>query len=188
MLIALMLIAAPAQDLNPPRVDHEPPVAVDAEGNWRLWFRVRDESPLFGAAVYTATADGGWVSAEPKEVAPGWLEAVVPQAPGLRYFFEVFDAQGNGPTRVGSSEVPFVLPTPTGVLGPSRPWDAPVVVPNPIKPPEPAWWEEPIVQRAAVGAGLAAAVSGVVYGSYLLLRARPKSTVTLFPVGAEVLP
>ena len=186
VILAAILWAAPAADVNPPRVGHEPPKAADSKGNWRLWFEVRDESQLFGAAVYLATDEGLWKTLEPELVAPGWFEAVVPATPGVRYFFEVFDEHGNGPTRVGSSEVPFVLQAPVGELLVVRPWDAPKVVANAVlvKP----WWLK-LPPRKLVYAVLGTAtLSGVIYGSWSMLRARPVSKVTLIPIGSGGMP
>ena len=89
MVLALILWAAPAADLNPPRVVHEPPTMADAQGDWRLWFEVRDESPLFGAALYVRSETEEWKTIEPDEVAKGWFEAVVP-ARGAALFFRGF--------------------------------------------------------------------------------------------------
>lgn len=186
MVLALILWAAPAADLNPPRVVHEPPTMADAQGNWRLWFEVRDESPLFGAALYVRTETEEWKTIEPDEVAKGWFEAVVPARAGLRYFFEVFDEHGNGPTRVGSAEVPFVLNEPTGVLPALRPWDGLTQAPPPtVATP---WWQRRPPRRWLTAAVGTLAVTGVAWGSYALFRARPVSSVTLVPVSASASP
>ena len=186
VILAAILWAAPAADVNPPRVGHEPPKAADSQGNWRLWFEVRDESEIFGAALYFATDQGAWQTIEPEQVAPGWLEAVVPATAGLRYFFEVFDEHGNGPTRVGSSEVPFVLQSPAGELSAVRPWDAPkVIVAEPVFRP---WWLKRPPAKLIYAALGTVALSGVIYGSYTLLRDRPVSKVTLIPVGKDSQP
>jgi len=179
-------MAAPAADLNPPRVSHEPPQAADANGQWHLWFEVRDESELFGAALYHGKKEGGWKSIEPTQVAPGWLEVVIPAIAGTRYFFEVFDAQGNGPTRVGSAEVPFVLSLTEGQLPEARPWDdKPVVSLPPVTKP---WWQQRPSDEVFYGAAGAVAFSSILYGAWALLRARPVAKVTLAPVGEVVLP
>ena len=179
-------MAAPAADLNPPRVSHEPPQAADGQGQWHLWFEVRDESKLFGAALYLGKAEGGWQTIEPTQVAPGWLEVVIPAAAGTRYFFEVFDAQGNGPSRVGSAEVPFVLPAPQGELPKARPWDPkPVVTLPSVRTP---WWQKRPSEPVLYGVAGAAAFSALLYASWALLRRHPVSKVTLVPVGTGVLP
>ncbi len=186
MLLSLIILAAPAVDLNPPRVSHEPPKAADGQARWHLWFEVRDESALFGAALYLATPDGGWKSVTPKEVAPGWLEVVLPAVAGTRYFFEVFDVQGNGPTRVGSAEAPFVLTEPVGTLPAARPWEKKLVEPVPaVTRP---WWQRRPPDHVLIRLGAAAALGGVVYGAWALLRKHPVAKVTLVPVGTGVLP
>ena len=186
IILAALLWAAPAADLNPPRVGHEPPTAADTDGNWRLWFEVRDESELFGAALYVEAADGQWTTVEPDQVAPEWFEAVIPAKAGLRYFFEVFDEHGNGPTRVGSAEVPFVLKAPEGQLSQTRPWDRsdPIAAPKVVTP----WWLKPPSRRLVYTALGTAAATGLAYGSWALLKARPVSKVTLIPMGASETP
>ena len=182
IVLAALLWAAPAADLNPPRVGHEPPTAVDSDGNWRLWFEVRDESALFGAALYVEAADGKWSTVEPEPVVPGWFEVIVPGKIGLRYFFEVFDEHGNGPTRVGSAEVPFVLKAPVGELAAVRPWtkaDQP-----PVPEVVPPWWSKPPSRSVMYTAFGTVALTGLAYGSWALLRARPVSKVTLVPISA----
>ena len=186
IILAAILWAAPAADLNPPRVGHEPPTAADRNGNWRLWFEVRDESALFGAALYIEAADGNWTTIEPDQVVPEWFEVVVPARPGLRYFFEVFDEHGNGPTRVGSAEVPFVLKAPVGALAPTRPWNKPdaPAAPTVVMP----WWLKPPPTKVVYAALGTVAVTGLAYGSWALLKARPVSKVTLVPIGASETP
>ena len=186
IILAAILLAAPAADLNPPRVGHEPPTAADLQGNWRLWFEVRDESALFGAALYIEAADGQWTTIEPEQVAPEWFEVIIPVKDGLRYFFEVFDEHGNGPTRVGSAEVPFVLKAPVGELASTRPWNKPnqSAAPKVVTP----WWLKPPPRRVVYTALGTAAVTGLAYGSWALLKARPVSKVTLVPVGVSESP
>ena len=182
IVLAALVWAAPAADLNPPRVGHEPPTAVDSDGNWRLWFEVRDESALFGAALYVEAADGKWSTVEPESVAPGWFEAIVPGKPGVRYFFEVFDEHGNGPTRVGSAEVPFVLKAPVGALVAVRPWAK--FNPPTVQDSAPPWWTKPPSRSVMYTTLGTVALTGLAYGSWALLRARPVSKVTLVPIGA----
>jgi hypothetical protein len=186
MMLALFLIAAPQADVNPPRVNHEPPTAADANGHWRLWFEVRDESELFGAAMYVAASDGSWRTLKPQKVAPGWFEVVLPVQEQARYFFEVFDVLGNGPTRVGTDEVPFVLKPPSGVLGKARPWDAPppVAVVEPVTP----WWLQRPSDQVLWGATAVVGASLAAYAGWALLRNRPVSKVVLVPTIGSVTP
>jgi hypothetical protein len=189
IILALSLLTAPTTDLNPPRVFHEPPRAADAQGNWRLWFEVRDESALFGAALYVAKAVGGWRQIEPKVVADGWLEVVIPAVAGSRYFFEVFDINGNGPSRVGSAEVPFVLAAPKGVLASRPPWVKEVIVPPapPVSKPSP-WWLRPPSDGQLYGLAGGVALVGLSYMGWSALRRHPISKVTLVPIGQGSLP
>ncbi len=186
IFLSFIILTAPAVDLNPPRVSHEPPKAADGQGLWRLWFEVRDESALFGAALYLAQPDGSWKSLAPKEVAPGWLEVALPAVAGTRYFFEVFDVQGNGPTRVGSAEAPFVLTDPVGDLPTVRPWEKRPAEPLP-KVTRP-WWQKRPPDYVLVRVAAAAVAGGVAYGAWALLRKHPVAKVTLVPVGTGVLP
>ena len=187
-MICLVALLLAAPDVNPPRVDHEPPTAVDADGNWRLWFAVRDESPLFGAAVYIAADGKQWRSHNPVQVAPGWLEVVVPAQTGLRYFFEVFDMHGNGPTRVGSEEVPFRLATPKGILAVKRPWDPEVIVPNPVVPKTLAWWRRPPPKEALWAVAGVTGLSLAGWATWAIARRKPVSKVTLVPIAGGALP
>jgi hypothetical protein len=189
IILALSLLTAPTTDLNPPRVSHEPPRAADTQGNWRLWFEVRDESALFGAALYVAKPDGGWRQIEPIAVADGWLEVVIPGIAGTRYFFEVFDINGNGPSRVGSAEVPFVLAAPKGVLASRPPWvkQAPIPSAPLVSKPSPWWLKRPSdTQLYGLAGGVA--LVGLTYAGWSVLRRHPISKVTLVPVGQGSLP
>mgnify|MGYP001269839666 CR=1 FL=1 len=193
MLAALLMLAVPG-DLNPPIVRHEPPASRAQDGSVYLWFEVRDASDLFGQALFIRTTPGGpWRRAELKLVAPGWFEAKLRNSGAFQYFFEVFDDQGNGPSRVGTPQAPFRAPVVIGRMDESRPWDPP----PPKEEVEPLTesapptvvsalrdlWSIQEVRRNSVYTAAGLVSAGLSYGAWRMLRSPGgQGQVTLVPV------
>ncbi len=193
MLAAVLMLAVPG-DLNPPVVRHEPPASRAEDGSVYLWFEVRDASALFGQALFVRPVPSApWQRADLKLVAPGWFEARLRASGAFQYFFEVFDDQGNGPSRVGTPQAPFRAPVMIGQIPERRPWDPPPPVKEaqPVPEREPPTvvsalrdlWSIPKVRRNSVYTAAGIVSAGVSYGAWRMLRSPGgKGQVTLVPV------
>lgn len=193
MLAAVLMLAVPG-DLNPPVVRHEPPATRAEDGRVYLWFEVRDASLLFGQALFVRTAPASsWRRVELKLVAPGWYEAKLRTPGAFQYFFEVFDEEGNGPSRVGTPQAPFRAPVLIGQLNNRRPWDPPPppeeVERIPELPPPTVvsalrdLWSIPEVRRNSVFTAAGLVSAGLSYGAWRMLRSPGgQGQVTLVPV------
>jgi hypothetical protein len=193
MLAAVLILAVPG-DLNPPVVRHEPPANRAKDGSVFLWFEVRDDSDLFGQALFVRAVPGtSWKRVELKPVSPGWFEARLRTSGPFQYFFEVFDDQGNGPSRVGTPQAPFRAPVMIGQLGDRRPWDPPVLLPEETPVPDRApptvvsalrdLWSIPKVRENSVYAAAGVVSAGLSYGAWRMLRSPGgRGQVTLVPV------
>ncbi|HBU46879.1 MAG TPA: hypothetical protein DEB46_01090 [Myxococcales bacterium] len=194
MMMALVLILAVPGDLNPPVVRHEPPALRAKDGGVYLWFEVRDDSKLFGQALFVRTGPGDpWRRQELIPVATGWFEAKLRRPGAFQYFFEVFDEEGNGPSRVGTPQAPFRAPVLIGELDGRRPWDPPpppkIVEPLPEQAPPTVvsalrdLWSIPEVRRNSVYTAAGLVSVGLSYGAWRMLRSPGgQGQVTLVPV------
>jgi hypothetical protein len=179
-MLFLFLLAATA-DQNPPRVEHDPQLTRTAGAPVLLWFQVKDESALFGVSLFVrSSAQEAWKQVPVVEQQDGWFEGAVSSPPGFAYFFEAYDLHGNGPTRVGTPEMPFVDRSELGPLTTERPWDPMVVVKPPsAKPAKPAI----DLRRVAWVGGTAVGVVAASWLTYRLLRDQGGSAqVALVPV------
>jgi len=177
----LFLLLAATADQNPPRVEHDPQLARTVGAPVLLWFQVKDESALFGVSLFVrSSAEEAWQQVPVVEQQDGWFEGAVSAPPGFAYFFEAYDLHGNGPTRVGTSEMPFVDRSEVGPLSTERPWD-------PLEPVKPPWLKPPKpvidLRRADWVGGTAVGVVAASWLTYRLLRDHGGSAqVALIPV------
>lgn len=192
-MLTLLPVLVLFGDMNPPVVRHDPPSVRAQDGSVYLWFEVSDSSPLFGQAVFVrSTGSRRWERAELTEVAPGWFQARLRLSGAFEYFFEVFDEQGNGPSRVGTPQAPFRAPVAIGKLPDRRPWVPPpkVVAPPPPEEDPPTvvtafqdLWSIPKVRRNTLYTTAGMLAVGVTYGTWRMVRSPGgKGQVVLVPV------
>lgn len=138
LFLAILIATLPARrgaaqdgaDTVAPVIGFQPCETFQKDRPFSVLARFADESALFEPKlVYHAAGDKVWKHV--KFVPEGELwRAVIPKAElsgALEYFVEVFDENGNGPSRLGSPEAPLFAravrrapecPAPESIVGP----------------------------------------------------------------------
>ena len=142
-LLSVFIAAAPRAglaDRQPPRVIHVPCEAYQKGRDFKVWARFFDESAVFDPQViYRVDKAGTWKTAIFLRVSgTDDYKAVIPAEDltgPLSYFIEVFDVNGNGPSRYGKpDDTVVVMPADEAELCKQIPGGA-TVTPAPAEPP-----------------------------------------------------
>jgi hypothetical protein len=146
---ALVSIPAHAQvaDTKPPVIHHTPITSATNGDTVSITAQIIDESEVFGATLwYRTVGSSTYTSVELTRKGDLW-GAAIPINQDTQYWLEAYDEFGNGPTRAGTPEKPFVIhaAAPAPLYAPRAP--APKPVPAPVAP-EPA--DEPGASSAPV--------------------------------------
>lgn len=112
---ALMLSAMPAwADNDAPQIVHEPCEQYQKGVTYEVVARFYDASPIFDPKVVFKRGRGKWQNRPFKRLEGS--DNFVAKIPAkflkkgrIQYFIEVFDENGNGPARFGSTDAPVVL-------------------------------------------------------------------------------
>jgi hypothetical protein len=128
-------IAQPAlaADTRPPVIRHVPITKVVRGETLIITSHFQDESEIFGPTVwYRPVGTKTYLSAEMIRKTEDIWGAAIPVTGDIEYWIEVYDEFGNGPSRAGSPDHPFVVK----MVEPAPIYKAPAAAAAP--PPEPA--------------------------------------------------
>ena len=112
--VTLSVMPALAGDAEPPQIVHEPCEQYQKGVSYDVVARFYDESPIFDPKVVFRRGKGKWKnrSFKRQDDSDNFV-ATIPakflKKGRLQYFIEVFDENGNGPARFGSTDAPVVL-------------------------------------------------------------------------------
>jgi len=110
VLIAAAQSAQAVEDVLPPSIEHEPCDQYQKGQPFVIWARFKDDSQLFDPKVIYRSGSNTWKNVAFERVdGTGDFRATLQSKDlkgSLDYFIEVFDENGNGPARFGSTDAP----------------------------------------------------------------------------------